>query len=377
MATPEDRILLLLAIKEKGKRINFEHIAEKVIRDEQGKISEKEVKETLEELLKKQMVSEKNRMYAITEKGRATILEKLKDIENELNLSYRRVLVAKDYYPSVAEAMVPYLKERATSTVKVFSDEKDPFNNLKPLFVRYSRYKPKKTPIIIETVDELLRYVNAHAIDFIPYVHKLNSSEPDWLILDLDAGLEFRRHEKGFDLVKLAAKKVIEVLEYHEITPCIKFSGSRGIQIWAALDNGKLPPGDKFAQYRNLAIVIQRMTEQAIQDSDVADEFYQITKKNKPITTSTVAKKEERADQILIDWSSMKPNGDVRAPFSIHYKTGLVSCPISKHHLIDFKISEAEPKTVAENINKLRKDFEIVKSDPSLLCRASRFATLE
>ncbi|MFH1773938.1 MAG: hypothetical protein ABH874_03140 [Methanobacteriota archaeon] len=366
-ATPEDRMLLLLSIKETGKIVDFEHIAEKIIRD--GKeISENEVKKILDELIYRKLISEKQNGYVITEKGIRKIRERLGEVGSELNLSYRMVLKAKDYYPKAAEALVPFLEGRATSVVKIFSDENNPVNKIKPLFVRYARYKPEPVFIQITSEEELLRYVDAHAVDFIPYIHKLDASQPDWFVLDLDAGQAFKNYAKGFELLKMAAEKVAEVLEECEIIPNIKFSGSRGVQIWSKLDNSKLH-ADLFALYRRLAVAVQERAEKKIQElpNKILEEFYRIVGKGKPVTTSTVAKKEERADQILIDWSSMKINGDVRAPFSIHYKTGLVSCPIERKRLLEFQTSEAEPEKVAENIERLANAFRLEISDPSLL----------
>jgi DNA primase len=371
MATPEDRVLLLLSIKEKGKRIDLGHIVEKTVRDEKGRLTEAEVEGIVGDLVSQGLISEEKRTYSITQEGMSRVTARIKEVGDELNLSYRLVLTAKNYYPLIADAMVPFLKDRATSVVKIFSDQKDPIDKVKPLFVRYARYKPKPVFIQINTAEELLRYVNVHAIDFIPYVHLLGAKEPDWFVLDLDAGPAFKDYPRGFELVKIVGDKVVEVLEDCEISSCIKFSGSRGIQIWARLDNAKLPSGDLFALYRRFATFIQGEAEKKIQElpSNILKEFYEVTQEGKAITTSVVAKKEERADQILIDWSSMKPNGDVRAPFSIHYKTGLVSCPIERKRLLDFDPREAEPENVYGEVEGLSKAFELEVSDPSLLLR--------
>ncbi len=373
-ATPEDRVLLLLSIKEKGKAIDFEHIAEKTIREEKH-ISEAEVKKILSELISIKLISEKQNGYVITEKGIEKTRERLREVGSKLNLSYRLVLKAKDYYPRAAKALVPFLEGRATSVVKIFSDENNPINKIKPLFVRYARYKPKPIFISIVSEEELLRYVDAHAIDFIPYVHKLDAPQPDWFVLDLDAGQAFKDYKKGFELLKTAAEKVAEVLEDCGIIPNIKFSGSRGVQIWAGLDNSKLPATDLFALYRKFAVAVQEKAEKKIQElpKEVLEEFYRIVARGKPVTTSTVAKKEERSDQILIDWSSMKLNGDVRAPFSIHYKTGLVSCPIERKRFLEFQTSEAEPQNVAENVSRLADAFKLETCNPSMLMKEVKF----
>lgn len=68
----------------------------------------------------------------------------------------------------------------------------------------------------------------------------------------------------------------------------------------------------------------------------------------------------------------MKPYGDVRAPFSIHYKTGLVSCPVDHSRLLQFEPDEAKPEVVATNAEQLSQYFELTKSDPSSLLKTLR-----
>jgi hypothetical protein len=44
----------------------------------------------------------------------------------------------------------------------------------------------------------------------------------------------------------------------------------------------------------------------------------------------------------------MKPMGDYRAPFSIHYRTGLVSLPLEPSEIISFKKEDADPLKLAD-----------------------------
>ncbi len=366
MAELIHRILLLLAIKKEGKVTSFSHIAEKVLRDHGGG-STKDVEKALEELIAEGLAEKKVDGYIITPEGRRKAKEILKDVWEELNLSYRRVLEAREYYPEAAGYMLPFLKGRAVSVIKVFSDDSNPIKRLKPLFVRYARRKPK-TPITVNSAGDLQRLLDAHAVDFIPYVHSLNSKKPDWFILDLDAGEEYKKHENWFELLKIVAGAIAEVLREYNVKPYLKFSGSRGIQIWASLDNSEIT-GDVFAIYRKMAVFVQQKAEEKLQQlpHQIIDRFYSITAPGKPITTSKVAGKAERADQILVDWSSMKPNGDVRAPFSMHYATGLISVPIVE--LERFSIDMAKPEIVVAELDKLSEAFELSKCSPKKLLK--------
>ncbi|MCS7097750.1 MAG: hypothetical protein NZ922_02075 [Candidatus Methanomethyliaceae archaeon] len=364
--TIEDRILLLLAIKEKGKYIDLEHILEKVSRDENRKIDYSEILNELNSMANRGLININKNGYSISERGYNEILNKLPIIGDGLNLSYRMVLLAKQYYPKVADYILPFLKERPISVVKIFSDEEDPIGRIKPLFVRYAKYKPKPIFISINSVEELMRYVNDHAIDYIPYIHGFDMKAPDWLVIDLDAG-EGLKSEEGFLAVKFVTKEVYNFLMEYDVIPAIKFSGSRGMQIWASLDNSKIHGLDKFAAYRALIQRIQVKIEERLKGSSAPSKLKPFIEKG--LTTSTVAKKEERAYKILLDWSSMKPYGDVRAPFSLHYRTGLVSCPIDPNRIMEFQIVEADSYNVIKNRERLSKFFELNKSDPSKLLR--------
>ncbi|MDH5811836.1 MAG: hypothetical protein QXP73_05995 [Candidatus Methanomethylicaceae archaeon] len=367
-ATLRDRILLLLSIKESGKKIDFNHILEKVSRDEGRKVGESELIEELESLVNEGLITSGQEGYAITNGGLEIIKERLPSIEKSLNLSYRMMLVAREYYSQVADQIMPFLKDRPVSVVKIFSDDQDPIHKVKPLFVRYARYKPKPTFISIDSKETLMRYVDDHAIDYIPYVHGFEMKAPDWLVLDLDAGEELKSREEGFLAIKFVAKEIFDFLKENEVMPALKFSGSRGIQVWAALDNSKIPKADLFAAYRSLIQNIQRNVEDRISSAQVPAELKDLVERG--LTTSSVAKKEERSMKVLIDWSSMKPYGDVRAPFSLHYKTGLISCPIDPTRLMSFNPDEAKPERVSKDADRLSRYFELSRSDPSRLIKA-------
>jgi hypothetical protein len=88
------------------------------------------------------------------------------------------------------------------------------------------------------------------------------------------------------------------------------------------------------------------------------------------MTTSSVAKKEDRTEKVLLDWSSMKPYGDVRAPFSMHYKTGLISCPIDPSRIYEFTPDQARPEIVSRKAESLAEFFKMSKCEPAKLLHA-------
>ena len=227
--------------------------------------------------------------------------------------------------------MVRLLVDRPVSAVKIFSGKSDPIRELEAIFVRYSKYKPKPVYLTIDSRERLFELVFDHCVDFIPYVHKIGAKEPDIFVLDLDAGPRILQHPKAFEFVKYVTSELAAYLKDLGIGCMVKFSGSRGFQIWASFDNKLFRGGGGvFRKYRDMAMSLQLRLEERLQKNSAAigRRFSWIIETAQPIRTSVVAHKEERASQILVDWSVLKSLGDVRAPFSMHYKTGLVSVPL-------------------------------------------------
>jgi DNA primase len=371
----KERIALLLSIKEKGKLVEFDHIYEKVSRDvkflEKRDVSKDEIISNLKSLEEEGLIKNVNGKYAPEDKIHDYISNLISQKEKVLNRSYILVWKAKHYYPIVSNLILPYLKDRPTSVVKVFSGKNNPIGEIDPIFVRYAKYKPKPQHIIINSSDKLMEYVHDHCIDFIPYVHKLNANEPDLFVLDLDAGKKIIEKESGFTFLKYITKELYDILIEFEINPMIKFSGSRGFQIWAKFDNSKFKSKeDLFAQYRRLAVKIQNLLEKRLQEKrKIIEEEFPEFKELKQFTTSQVAHKEEREDKVLVDWSSMKPQGDVRAPFSMHYKIGLISVPLFKEEIDEFSVLEAEPMNLIKKIKEGKRFPELALSDPTKILK--------
>jgi len=358
----KDHILLLLAIKPPEKIVDIDHIVEKVSRNSGA--TKSEIVNELNELIKDGYVKVEKNGYAITDLGRQSAWRLAYD--PEMTLSYRLVLLARFYYPRISDIILPFLRERPVSVVKVFSDENDPIRKIKPIFSRYRRLKPK-TYHFINTKKDLIRYVDMHAIDFIPYVHRVNKDYPDWLVIDIDAGDDIKNAgDLGFQYIKEIVKETYIVMRDElRLTPYIKFSGSRGFQIWVTFTK----PLGRFEDYRKSVNIIRDIVENRLRDRyDTLREKYGDLV-YEPITTSTVAKKELRKKQILLDWSSMKEEGDVRAPWSMHYKTGLVSVPLYLKDLDDFSPDDARVEKVVEMRDRLRDAFAMAPSDPSELLK--------
>ncbi|MEM1512231.1 MAG: hypothetical protein QXN15_06700 [Candidatus Jordarchaeales archaeon] len=361
MAEVSDHVLLILSIKKAGKLFEGDHICEKVSRD--AGVSDSDVRKVLARLVEEGMIEESDGKYRILPRGFERLESRIKDVWSQLNKSYRAVYLARKYYPKVAGLMMPYLKGRPVSVVKVFSDDNDPINKFSPSFVRYAKYKPKKQPIFIGSERELLSLVDQHAVDFFPVIHKADSERPDWLVFEVSAGKKF-----GDDLtpVKLVCRLACECLKDYGVKSAVKFSGLRELQVWAMFDEHELPDGykDYFALYRDIVSFVQRKVEERIHGGEGKELFYRATREGKPATTTQTTKREELEDQVLIDPSLIKLNGTVRAPYSMNYETWLTSYPIN-----DLERFNPEMASI-ENTLKSMPEFKLEKSDPQTLIEA-------
>ena len=344
-----ERIAFLMSIKEEGKAVEFDHIVEKVTRDVTflgGKEpSEREFKDALEELVRLGLLKADAGGYYRLPTIDRYVGSLLASGSGLLNRSYYLVYAAEKYYPEVADTMLPYLTNRPLSAVKVFSGKKDPIKEVEAIFVRYARYKPRPVHLAVNGRGDLMRLVHDHCVDFIPYVHGFDGT-PDILLVDLDVGDEIMKRPEGFPYAKHVAEATYEVLRDAGCHPLIKFSGSRGFQVLCRIARGAKPMD--FAALRDVVRAIRVRLEKRLVEDGVERTFSPL-RLEEPYTTSSVDDKASRSAKVLVDWSSMKPQGDYRAPFSIHYKTGLVSLPIKADAISSFEREQADPfRIVAE-----------------------------
>lgn len=349
-AAPEDHALMTLAIKRRGKFVDLPHIQEKLTRDAGRKFSEKEALELLNSLIDKGLAEEKAGEYAITDAGREYFDRRWREIREELNQDYLKVYRAKQYYPNVIDALLEFCRDRYVSVFRLFTERAWLQRKLGPKY------------ITVKSAKDVQRWLDVHGIDFIPYIHRIGEDKPDWFVIDFDAGRRVTMEQ-----TKEVVKKAHEVLRGYGAEPAIKFSGSRGYQIWAQFKPHELPrdyrplelkAGKRERNPFNFYADIVRFVEARVAESLPG------------LTTAETAKKEERVDKVLLDASIIKPMGDVRAPYSMHYKTGLISMPLEFKELGRFKPEDADPELVAERYRKRGNEFVLEPTDGGELFEA-------
>jgi DNA primase len=349
-ATPEDHALTSLAIKRRGKFVDLAHIQEKVSRDAGRKFSEEETKKLLDSLAGKGWIEERAGEYAITDAGREHFEQRWRQIRDELNPDYLKVYRAKRYYPDVVDALLEFCRDRWVSVFRLFTGRAWLQRKLGPKY------------ITIKSAKDVEKWLDVHGIDFIPYIHRVGSDRPDWLVIDFDAG-----REVPMEKTKLVVQTAYELLVGYGVEPAIKFSGSRGFQIWAQFKPHELPK-----EYRPKQLRTERRERNHFSFYADIVRFIEsrAAEKLPGLTTAETAKKEERADKVLFDASIIKPMGDVRAPYSMHFKTGLISMPLGVGELKKFEPEQADPELVAERYRKRGNEFILKPSDGDNLFEA-------
>ncbi|MCD6371484.1 MAG: hypothetical protein J7L39_02090, partial [Candidatus Aenigmarchaeota archaeon] len=172
-----------------------------------------------------------------------------------------------------------------------------------------------------------------------------------------------------FSKTKEIAIETFELMKDLNLNPQIKFSGSRGFQIWSLIESFEIPKWYKplplktekrernyFTLFSDFVRVIQR----------------EVGKKFPNLTTSSPKEKKKREDKILLDPSSMKRMGLVRAPYSIHSKTGLVSLPLNLKEVKNFNMENANIENVAKRFKRKGNEFNLKESNPQDLLELLR-----
>jgi DNA primase len=334
---------MTLAIKRRGKFVDVSHVQEKLSRDAGKKFDEREAKALLDGLVGRGLLEERAGEYAITDAGRRYFDKRWRKVRDQLNQDYLKVYRAKGYYPHVVDALLEFCRDRWVSVFRLFTERAWLQRKLGP------RY------ITIKSAKDVQRWLDVHGIDFIPYIHRVDADRPDWLVIDFDAGKKVE-----FDRTKGVVEEAYRVLAGYGIEPAIKFSGSRGFQLWAQFERHELPRG-----YRPKQLRTERRERNAFSFYADIVRFVEsrVAERLPGLTTAETAKKEERVDKVLFDASIIKPMGDVRAPYSMHYKTGLISMPLELKELKRFEPEQADPELVVKRYRERGNEFTLRPAD--------------
>ncbi len=217
------------------------------------------------------------------------------------------------YYYSMAEYIMPYMKDRPQSLNrfpngingesfyhKNMNGKVDAWLNT---FKRYSDSNGEaKDFLICSNTASLIYMANLGCIEMNPWHSRAQTAlYPDWCVIDLDPG------KISFDKVIETANVVRQVLDSLQVPSYPKTSGSTGIHIY-------IPLGAKYnyEQSRQLAELIATLVHEEL-----------------PGFTSLVRNPQKRSDKIYIDYLQNRPIQTICAPYSVRPKPGAtVSAPL-------------------------------------------------
>jgi DNA ligase D-like protein (predicted polymerase) len=209
----------------------------------------------------------------------------------------------------------------------------------------YQKRLPKGAPDWVETVqvrfpsgraaDELcvtelasvIWAVQMSSVEFHPWhSRRADTERPDELRIDLDPqpGTDFA------DAVEVAGV-VRELLAELGAIGWPKTSGSRGLHIYL-----RIQPAHGFTQVRRAALALAREIERRVPD-----------------LVTTKWWKEERGEQIFIDYNQNARDRTIASAYSIRASTGLVSAPISWEELPEVRMQDFTMATMPARFAEL------------------------
>jgi DNA ligase D len=196
----------------------------------------------------------------------------------------------------------------------------------------YQKRLPKGAPDWVETVqvrfpsgrsaDELcvtelasvIWAVQMSTVEFHPWhSRRADTERPDELRIDLDP-----QPGTDFEDARVVAALVNELLGEIGAVGWPKTSGSRGIHIYL-----RILPDYGFTQVRRAALAFAREVERRVPD-----------------LVTTKWWKEERGEQIFIDFNQNARDRTIASAYSIRASTGLVSAPITWDELPDVQMTD-------------------------------------
>ncbi len=209
----------------------------------------------------------------------------------------------------------------------------------------YQKRLPKGAPDWVQTVqvafpsgrtaDELcvtelasvIWAVQMSTVEFHPWhSRRADTEKPDELRIDLDP-----QPGTDFEDAKVVAVLVHELLDEIGAVGWPKTSGSRGIHIYL-----RIHPDYGFTQVRRAALAFAREVERRVPD-----------------LVTTKWWKEERGEQVFIDFNQNARDRTIASAYSIRASTGLVSAPIGWHELPDLAMQDFTMQTMPARFAEL------------------------
>lgn len=251
-----------------------------------------------------------------------------------------------DYYDSIADYILPYLKDRPQSLKRTPDGIKsDGFfqknvEGIAPKWVKTRKIKSDSaeesiTWLLCQDKDTLLYLANLGCIEINPWSSRVGSlNNPDYIIFDLDPNKA--------DMKKLVktALKLKEILDKLKIKSYVKTSGGKGIHVFIPV-----LPKYNYEQTRDFSLLISQMVNRELPD-----------------ITSLERMPKKREGKVYLDFLQNGKGKTMASVYSLRPREGAtVSTPLDWDE-IDGKLDlkKFNIKTIPERLKKkgdLWKDF--------------------
>ena len=213
------------------------------------------------------------------------------------------------FYERIAPALVPFLTGRRVALRQVFDGQ-----------VVFRRHDDAGAWIRIPDRHALVAWVQRDAQAFFPEL--VGDDGALWFALDID-----RRHRPLAEAATVAGA-ICAVLDALELPYLLKFSGEDGFHVlWSfgPVSAAAFAPRTAWAFERAVVEALRERAETHLVSAGLPS----------PATTCD-ARDRARADLVLIDALILHDKATIRAPYSLHEGSGLVSVPLAPTALAGF-----------------------------------------
>ena len=259
------------------------------------------------------------------------------------------------YYEAVAERIVPFLRGR-----KVAVEQRFP-GSTAPIYRRHEGTGAQRAWIAIRDRADVLRWARHYAVAF--HAHLKPDGPGCWFVLDIDS------RQLPIAMARLAALHALAVLDEHGLRALAKFSGSDGFHLmWDMPDLRGLGRRSVWELERAVVAAVAAGVERRLAtDPAAAPARAAAGPDGRLIATSSQDAAHKTG--LLFDEHILKPNVNVRVPWSIHAGSGLVAVPVDRADLATFEEGAAAPDAVVTRLDA-HPPLELPRNDLSAVKRA-------
>lgn len=252
------------------------------------------------------------------------------------------------YYQGVAERMVPFLQGRHVAVEQRFR------NSLAPTYRRHVQARGRRQWIEISRPDDIVNWARQYAVAF--HAHVRPEGPGCWFVLDIDA------RDLPLAMAQIAALHTLDVLAEHDLSALVKFSGSNGFHLMWNFPSLRGLGGRTIWDFeRSIVRSLARCVAERLATDDRAEPVRQAVGDGPLIATSSQDHANRAA--LLFDEYILKPNVNVRVPYSIHAGSGLVAAPLTRDELSQFDLVLADP----DHILMTERSFQLPQHDIAAL----------